>query len=162
MPEQWYYGYSDNRFGPVSGRELQELVDSGRIQPTDTVWINGDENGMAAATIENLFPPDAVEIAEETAQPPLMIENPEPAPVKTEKPPAQAQKQVRKGRVTGIKGAVIVNQDGTTVQYRKQCIKCGTLENSTNRMPIRSGTTRVSYFCKTCRKLRPVEIQGSI
>jgi hypothetical protein len=162
MPQQWYYGYSDNRFGPVSGRQLQELADTGRIQPTDTVWMKGDENGVAAAAIANLFTADGIGIAADSARPAPLIGVPETAPAKTEKPPAQAPKPVKKGRVTGMKGAVIVSQDGTTVQYRKKCIKCGTLENNTNRMPIRSGTTRVTYFCKTCRKLQPVEIQGSI
>ena len=59
-----------------------------------------------------------------------------------------------------IKGAVLISQDGQAVQYRKKCCKCGHENASKNRMPIRHGLTRASFFCPKCRKLSPVLIQG--
>jgi hypothetical protein len=111
-------------------------------------------------------PASAVESAsqEPAAQEPAKDAAPTAAPPAAEpiKPAPRPPAPVKKGRVTGCKGAVILSQDGVSVRYRKKCIKCETLENSTNRMPIRSGTTRTTFFCKKCRKLQPVEIQGSI
>jgi hypothetical protein len=61
-----------------------------------------------------------------------------------------------------VKGAVIISQDGESVQYRKKCGKCGCEDASKNRMPIRNGVNRATFFCPKCRKLSPVEIQGMI
>ncbi len=95
---------------------------------------------------------------------PSVVEEPPPAKIASEKKPTPTPhtSPVRKGRVTSIRGALVVSQDGSTVMYRKKCDHCGTPDNNTNRMPIRNGITRVTYFCKTCRKMRPVEIQGSV
>jgi hypothetical protein len=71
-------------------------------------------------------------------------------------PPAQT---ARKGRAVGARGAIIVSQDGFRVSFRKKCVQCGHEDASKSGMPIRNGTTRVSFFCPKCRKLRPVEIQ---
>ncbi|HMC87908.1 MAG TPA: DUF4339 domain-containing protein [Gemmataceae bacterium] len=83
--------------------------------------------------------------------------DPEATPAR--KPPAP-QPPPRKGRASAVRGAIIVSQDGTTVYFRKKCIKCGHEETGRNRLPIRNGVTRAGYFCPKCRKLRPVEIQG--
>jgi len=84
----------------------------------------------------------------------------EPAPIRP--PPSSQLSQPKKGRAVAVKGAVLISQDGQAVQYRKKCCKCGHEDASKNRMPIRHGLTRASFFCPKCRKLSPVEIQGMI
>ncbi len=69
---------------------------------------------------------------------------------------------MKKGRVTGAKGAVIISQDGEAVRYRMKCIKCSYEHVSQNRMPIKNGCTRVSFFCPKCKRRRPVEIYATI
>jgi hypothetical protein len=185
MSDQYYYGYGSERNGPVSAPELRALAESGRIQPGDTIWKEGIAEGVMAARVKNLFPPDSADALPEPVEPAaparsspelLSLDNltglqpsgdalPAPAPsepAQAEKKPAPPPMPVRKGRAIAAKGAIIVGQDGTSVRYRKKCIKCGYEENSTNRMPIRNGTTRVTFFCRQCRKLQPVEIQGTI
>src|SRR5439155_26642043 len=76
-------------------------------------------------------------------------------------PPRSPQiSQPKKGRAVAVKGAILISQDGHAVQYRKKCCQCGHEDASKNRMPIRHGVTRASFFCPKCRKLSPVEIQG--
>jgi len=72
-----------------------------------------------------------------------------------------SQPPPKKGRAMAVRGAVIVSQDGTMVFYRKKCTQCGHEETGRNRLPIRNGVMRAGYFCPKCRKLRPVEIQGT-
>jgi hypothetical protein len=79
-------------------------------------------------------------------------------PTKPSTPPKP--QLVKKGRAISARGAALLNQDGEFVTYRKKCLKCGFDNTSTNRMPIRNGTTRTTFFCPKCRKLQPVEIQG--
>jgi GYF domain 2 len=178
MSDQYYYGYGSERNGPVSAPELRALVESGRIQPGDTIWKEGIAEGIMAARVKNLFPPASADGLPEPVEPAapersspelLSVDNlVQPAaapaePAKAEKPPVRPPAApIRKGRAIGAKGAIILGQDGVSVRYRKKCIKCGYEENSTNRMPIRNGTTRVTFFCRQCRKLQPVEIQGTI
>jgi hypothetical protein len=69
-------------------------------------------------------------------------------------------KPAGRARATAGKGAIIVGQDGTTVQFRKKCTTCGHEDNCRSRMPIRQGTTKVGFYCSKCRKRREVEIQG--
>jgi hypothetical protein len=103
----------------------------------------------AGNTVQPAAPPGAPgsdSEAEETAPPAV---KPPPPPV------------VRKLRATAVRGASIVSQDGTSVYFRKKCTECGTEETGRSRLPIRPGVTRTTYFCRKCRKLRPVEIQAS-
>jgi len=72
------------------------------------------------------------------------------------------QHQARKAVAFALSGAVIVSQDGTTVQYRKKCPKCGHEPSSKSRMPIRNGLTRVNFFCPICKKLQNAEIRGAV
>jgi GYF domain 2 len=82
----------------------------------------------------------------------------EPAPIRPLR--SSQPSQPKKGRAVAVKGAVLISQDGQSVQYRKKCCKCGNESASKNRMPIRHGLTRASFFCPKCRKLSPVLIQG--
>jgi hypothetical protein len=184
MSDQWYYGYGKFRNGPVTSAELRALAESGRIQPGDTIWKEGIAEGLRASQVKNLFPPDFAELLPEIIQPaeqgrsspemlslgsqpelkPVSTVEPTPAvePPKAEKPPVKPPAPVRKGRAIGARGAILLGQDGVSVRYRKKCIKCGFEDPATNRMPIKNGTTRTSFFCRQCRKLQPVEIQGSM
>ncbi len=74
--------------------------------------------------------------------------------------PAAQQEEKKKGRVISIKGGIISNQDGRMVRYRKKCLKCGLDDRSISTMQIRSGVTRLNFFCPKCRKNQQVEIQG--
>jgi hypothetical protein len=71
--------------------------------------------------------------------------------------PPKAQK---KGRAVAIRGAVIIGQDGVYVQYKKKCTTCGFEDACRHTMPIRTGSSRVNFYCPKCRKIRAVEIQG--
>ena len=77
-----------------------------------------------------------------------------------EPPPVPYQEPVRKRRVLEVRGGVISSQDGVVVKYRKQCPKCGYADTSLTTMQIRSGVTRVNFFCRKCKKNQQVEIQG--
>jgi len=66
----------------------------------------------------------------------------------------------KKRRVIGVKGGVLSSQDGEVVKYRKVCLKCKYADTSMTTMRIRSGTTRVNFFCPKCRKSQQCEIQG--
>jgi len=81
-----------------------------------------------------------------------------PPPEEVTKASTGARGQAKKGRVVSAKGALIMNQDGTSVSLQKKCVECGYLDTSKCTMPIRSGTTRTTFFCRKCRKMRPVEI----
>lgn len=70
------------------------------------------------------------------------------------------QQQVRKRRVLGVKGGVIMSQDGVVLRYRKKCLRCGYADTSLATVPIRSGVTRGTFFCPKCKKSQQVEIQG--
>jgi hypothetical protein len=75
-------------------------------------------------------------------------------------PHLQPKQVAGRARAMAGKGAVIVGQDGTNVQYKKKCTVCGYEDNCRSRMPIKNGVTKVGFFCPKCRKLRDVEIQG--
>jgi hypothetical protein len=95
---------------------------------------------------------------------PEMIEGGEPegaaaTPQSEMKTPKKPEK---KGRATALKGAVIINQDGATVQYRKKCSKCGHEDACRTSMPIRNMVIKSSFFCRKCRKTGEVVIRCAI
>jgi GYF domain 2 len=208
MAGHWYYAWQGVKLGPYSALQLQELAEAGKIQPTDTIYKEGVDEGVPAARVENLFPPDPVcppeaaspagtaadaspvsqttteqpgeiiappmaagpePVSEQSIIEPLDASNPEVAvdsPAAAEKPASKAidsqkyEKKVRKGRAIAVRGAIIVHQDGNSVQYRKKCVKCGHEDASRARAPIVNGLMRSTFFCTKCRKLQPIEIQG--
>ena len=38
---EWYYANNNENLGPVSEEEMQELIQSGVIQPNTLVWTEG-------------------------------------------------------------------------------------------------------------------------
>jgi hypothetical protein len=160
MTEQWFYGVGGERQGPVSGRQLRELAEEGRIQPADTIWKEGVAEGVPAYQVKNLFGPE-VTPPEAAPAAPAGTETAEPeqaAPPPAERRPQQQERKTY--RAIALKGAVIVGQDGEVVYFNRKCVKCGHQETGRSRMPIRPGTTRATFFCPKCRKPRPIEIQG--
>jgi hypothetical protein len=55
MAIQWYYGRGTDITGPLSGRQLADLANSGTVLPTDTVWQDSVEMGVPATRVKNLF-----------------------------------------------------------------------------------------------------------
>lgn len=56
MADEWYYSKKGQRIGPVSDEQMNQLVSSREIQPTDMVW----KQGMAQwAQASQIFPPPA-------------------------------------------------------------------------------------------------------
>ncbi len=151
MADRWYYARDENRLGPFSAKELRDLADAGRIVSTDTIWKDGVAAGVPAWRVKNLF-----------AAKPVPVAPPPPARPAAPPQPTAGPSQPRKGRATAIRGAIIVTQDGTTVFFKKKCHRCGHEDNTRSRMPIATGTTRTRFFCPKCRKLGPVEIQGTL
>jgi predicted RNA-binding Zn-ribbon protein involved in translation (DUF1610 family) len=75
--------------------------------------------------------------------------------------PSPKQKPQRQATAVGVFGVHIISQDGINVQFRKKCRACGFEDPSRTTLPIRSGSTRVSFFCPKCKKIRDGEIRGS-
>jgi hypothetical protein len=171
MADQWYYAHDADKIGPFSGRQPKDLAASGQIVPTDTVWKEGVDNGVLARKVENLFPPAPADDPPVSAcDPSATVPSPSEPAARTPYsgnllPLVQSDPQpkpIRRAQAVVGKGAVLVGQDGSIVQYRKKCTGCGYEDSCWNRMPIRNGLTRVAFFCPKCRKKRDVEIQGSL
>jgi hypothetical protein len=154
---------------------MKELAACGSILPTDTVWKEGVERGVAASKVKHLFAPVPVSVptaeapAVQPEAPPPVVQ-PEPTEAKADVPlappvPAAAatwQVPARKGRATAGRGAVLVGQDGVTVKFRKKCTTCGHLDASWTTAPIRNGIMRAGFYCIKCRKHRDIEVHGSL
>jgi hypothetical protein len=179
----WYYSHDHAKIGPCSGRRMKELAAAGGILPTDVVWKQGVEKGVAASKVKYLFaPPPAVAPSAAIVEvpevlPPTEAPVPAPPPVAVELKPEPVAEQIpepaappasgwhgetRKGRATAGRGAVLVGQDGVTVKFRKKCTTCGHLDSSWNTIPIRNGVMRAGFYCTKCRKHRDVEVHGSL
>jgi hypothetical protein len=186
MADRWYYSWGGPKQGPFTIEELRSLADAGKIQPGDTVFEDEAVAGVPAGRVKNLFPEYDEENSETAMALPAVATAesegaPAPAPTsdsgglpalsgtsdpalpaqKTEKPKPPPEAPKKLGRATAIRGAVITSQDGKRVQFRKKCITCGYEDASKSTIPMRMGTTRLNFFCRKCRKLKPVEINGS-
>src|SRR4051794_34810400 len=137
MSDLWYYSHDQQKTGPYSARRMKELAADGSILPTDVVWKEGVENGVAASKVKHLFAPaaprprhdapvaaptepSAIMPAVQTDAPPTPVPEPVPpevaakatplAPAPSD-PPAAAgawQQPARKGRAIAGRGAIIV------------------------------------------------------
>jgi hypothetical protein len=65
-----------------------------------------------------------------------------------------------KQRAVGVKGAVIVAQDGKRVRFRKKCLDCGYEDSSWSTLPITLGPIRANFCCPKCLKKQGVEMRG--
>src|SRR5262249_36728958 len=105
---------------------------------------------VVAGRVKNLFPPP-------------LLPRPSPPAVIHESPPPRApvaSEAARPKRVIRIRGGVIISQDGRSVSFAKQCEVCGHKESGRSTAAIRAGMTRITFFCRPCRKSRTVELQG--
>ncbi len=179
MIASWYYAHDEKKLGPFSQTQLKELAAAGTILPIDTVWLEGNDNGVMASRVKHLFPPAMVEAlrAERTlaaARP--VVESPSPpasdvpqsTPAAT--PPAEAvvppavkpapkERPKKKGRASALSGADIVGQDGEYARYRKKCNKCSHKDSSCHMIPITNKLFKSNFFCPKCRKRSEVAIQ---
>lgn len=170
MSENWYIGRGDQQLGPFTVFELKELGMAGKVEPTDAVWREGMPNRVPATRVKGLLPvvdmPISTKVASAPAEEAAVAEE---APAKTPEQEAaerrkaaqkKADLEVRKRRITGVKGAIILSQDGKEARIRKKCIKCGTEDRSRTMLKILPGTSRTTFFCPECRRVYPVEISG--
>jgi hypothetical protein len=127
-----------------------EALDPPAAEEPTTGAGAGREAAEAAAYLPG---PPPREPAEDAAPPPARAEA---------SPAAPLLEPVRKRRAIGLKGAVILSQDGVRVQYRKKCSDCGNEDTCRSSMAINNGVTRTHFFCTRCRKNRSVEIHGTI
>lgn len=146
VADLWFYGRGAELFGPFSGWQVAELADAGVVLKTDTVWEDGNEDGVAADQIPHLFP--------------ATVATPAPPPAASTYTPYPARPTAGQRRAVAGPGAIISGQDGKTVRYTKKCTKCGKLDRSVSTATIMPGTMRSGFFCPKCRRRIPVEIQG--
>ena len=158
MHDRWYYGRGSDITGPVSGRELFDLAHAGTVILTDTIWQEGNETGVAAGTVKNLFPiallvnDNAIPTFILNVSPEIEVAPPEINPIPRVEP--------KKARATAGKGVVLVGQDGKTVKYRMKCTVCNHEDPSWKSIAIPRGTHRTNFYCPKCRKKRDCEING--
>src|SRR5437660_5730756 len=133
MSENWFIARGEEQLGPFTVFELKELGMAGKVQPTDQVWKEGMPNRVPATKVKGLLPsgempassaapaaapaPDSPEGAAD-APPPMSPETREEA--REEKARKRGDFDVRARRVTGIKGAIVLSQDGKEARIRKK------------------------------------------
>jgi hypothetical protein len=158
MSENWYIARGEQQLGPFTVFELKEMGMAGKVEPTDAVWKEGMPNRVPATRVKGLLPtePAAAGAPAQSAQ---------EAPAMTEEERRRADQkradlQVRPRRVTSIRGAILLSQDGKDARIRMKCIKCGTEDRSRKTLKILPGTSRDKFFCPNCRRVSPVEMTG--
>lgn len=179
MADEWYYWHDAEVLGPFSGRNLVSLAEAGAILPTDIVWREGTEQGVAANRVKHLFaaapadspasssPSDPSHSAEanDRADAPAADQPADMSDVVRDMPSSwfsgAATSQTTR-RATAGRGTSIVGQDGTTVKFRMKCTTCGHDDSSYRSLAITRGTTRVTFHCRKCRKNCQVEIHGHV
>jgi hypothetical protein len=58
MASAWYYSQEGRQCGPVSAKQLKELVATGHLHPTDWIWKNGWGAWVEASKVQSLFTSD--------------------------------------------------------------------------------------------------------
>jgi hypothetical protein len=148
---------------PATGTEQKEALTAALPAPENgvaTEFSSSLDSAAEAASGEGqILPAAAGEASPPGECPPQAGES---APQEAPKPTAPKLQTKHKARAISAKGAILGSQNGTTVQFQKKCTECGYLDPSKSTMPIRSGTSRTTFFCRKCRKLRHVEIQGIV
>src|ERR1041385_8310773 len=56
MLDQFYVERNTRKSGPFSAAQLKEMVVSGRLRATDTVWREGMKKPVLAGQVKKLFP----------------------------------------------------------------------------------------------------------
>jgi hypothetical protein len=168
MATGWYYAaFGEKRLGPFSPTQLQELAAAGTILPIDTVWQEGNEQGVLASRVKHLFARVAASApaAPVTEASPAVVATstplltPEPVAAPQAEPKPAEKPAAKKGRAMALKGCEIVSQDGVYARYRKKCVKCGNKDASCHMITISNKSFKADYFCPKCRKRCEVSIQ---
>ena len=63
-----------------------------------------------------------------------------------------------------LSGAIIIEEKGSQMKYKRKCEKCGWVDNSTvsTSAPMsKSNTTTSHFFCPKCKNNQNIKIQGS-
>ncbi len=55
MASHWYYAKGSTKHGPLSGRDLKQLADSGELHPDDLIWKTGMTDWQPANTVKGLL-----------------------------------------------------------------------------------------------------------
>ncbi len=87
MPDLWYYGRNEQRYGPVPKEELKGLVSSGNLDATDLVWSPGMADWLPVSEVDGLFALPASIVASPKPSSPEAT-SPPPPPPETEAPVA--------------------------------------------------------------------------
>jgi len=53
---EWYYYQSDTRYGPVESEQIQQLLGTGQLRPSDLVWRNGMSGWSPIMSVPELAP----------------------------------------------------------------------------------------------------------
>ena len=143
---------------------------AGKVEPTDTVWNEEMTHRVPATRVKGLLPAAsaAAEMPVPTTPGRETAATEEAAGMTPEQEAEERRKaaqkkrdlEVRPRRVTSVKGAIILSQDGKEARIRKKCLKCGTEDNKRTTLKILPGTSRTTFFCPNCRRVYPVEITG--
>jgi DNA-directed RNA polymerase subunit M/transcription elongation factor TFIIS len=61
-----------------------------------------------------------------------------------------------------LKGAIIIEQKGSTLVYKAKCEKCGNVAGTTisTPAPSKGGTYTYTYHCTKCGNSQRIEIKG--
>ncbi len=87
---QWHCKIGDRQYGPISTRELKELADTGKLQPTDLLKKDGTTSWAHASAVRGLF--GGHEHAAELGHGPVKTAGPE-SPLRS--PPSPPAEQIR-------------------------------------------------------------------
>lgn len=62
-----------------------------------------------------------------------------------------------------LQGAVIIEQQKTSLKYKRKCEKCGWVENGyvSALIPGRGAKTSSQFYCPKCKNNQKVTIQGT-
>lgn len=56
---RWYIARSNEKVGPFSAVELQQMARFGLLQPSEHIWVEGSSKWMLASSVPTLFSPPA-------------------------------------------------------------------------------------------------------
>jgi hypothetical protein len=179
MTERYFYAHGVTEHGPYSAVQMREFAHAGQISPNDSIWREGSTQRFPASSIKNLYsdpaPRTSPTVAVTSVAP--VVAAPETAPSDSAdaeaeqpqgsaghsdpvNPPKPAEHSERLKRVVSIRGGILCSQDGVSVRFKKKCEKCGYEDAARSVAPIRTGSMRISFYCRKCRKSRTVEMNA--
>ena len=160
MATGWFYAaFGEEKRGPFSPTQMQDLAAAGSILPIDTVWQEGNDKGALASRVEHLFARTVAPVPMPPA--PIVVEStPLLVPETPVAPPAPSEPKpiAKKGRATAVKGAEIAGQDGEYARYRMKCDRCGHKDAACHRIAITNRSFKGNYYCPKCKRRSEVSI----